>query len=83
MDALIMAFGIFLNNFPYFMLGMALMWNHLRHGRKHAIVMITSACLLYMTSIMLLTHFLPPETIDKIRIPHEITFLFLYVVFFI
>jgi signal transduction histidine kinase len=83
MDIPIMAFGIFLNNFPYFMLGMALMWNHLRYSRRHAITMMTTATVLHAVSIMVWTYTLPPDTLDKIRLPHEIAFMGLFVAFFI
>jgi signal transduction histidine kinase len=65
------------------MLGMMLMWNHLRHGRKHAIIMMTTATVLHAVSIMVWTYTLPPDTLDKIKLPHEIFFMGLFVVFFI
>jgi sensor histidine kinase YesM len=83
MNALIMAFGIFLNSFPYFMLGMVLMWNHLRHSRKHAVIMMALASTLHATSILLLTQFVSPEVINRIKVPHEVAFMCLYVIFFV
>jgi signal transduction histidine kinase len=59
------------------------MWNHLRHGRKHAIIMMTTATVLHAVSIMVWTYTLPPDTLDKIKLPHEIFFMGLFVAFFV
>jgi signal transduction histidine kinase len=45
--------------------------------------MMTTATVLHAVSIMVWTYTLPPETLNKIKLPHEIFFMGLFVVFFI
>ena len=83
MDAVIVAFGVFINDFPYFMLAMTLMWSHLRYNRRHAFFVMLAMTALHATSILLLTTFLPPDAVETIKVPHEIAFMAVYVAGFV
>ncbi len=83
MDRLIQAFGIFINDFPYFMLAMALMWDHLRHSRRHAFFVMFGLTALHAASILTISSLLPQAVVDTIRPPHEIVFMAMYLFGFI
>lgn len=81
MDNLIMAIGIFINDFPYFMLAMTIMWDHLRVSRRRAVFCMLAMTLAHATSILLLMNFYP--NYRAIQVPHEIFFLAVYLAAFI
>ena len=83
MDALIQALGIFLSDFPYFVLAMTLMWEHLRHSRRQAYFVMFGMTALHAVSILTITSIFPQATVDIIRIPHEIIFMAIYLAGFI
>ena len=70
-----MAFGLLLNSYPYFILGMALAWNHLRYGRQHALSVMAAAVALHTLSVILLTYSLPLETLRRIQLTHDIVYM--------
>ena len=80
---MITAAGILLSNFPYFMLGMALVWNHLRYGRGHALAVMFGIAALYALFIIMMTHSLPPETLNMIKLPYEIAYMCLVLASFL
>lgn len=79
-DVLIQALGIFLNDFPYFILAMAGVWNYLRVSKRQALLRMVALTLVHAASILLLMRFYP--NYRAIQIPHELFYLALYVVVF-
>lgn len=79
-DNVIRAFGIFLNDFPYFMLAVASAGDYLRVSKRRAFARMAGATLIHAVSILSLLQFHPDYR--SIQIPHEVFFLTLYIVFF-
>ncbi len=83
MDILIQAFGIFINDFPYFVLAMTLMWDHLRRSRRHTFFVMFGMTALHAASILSISSIFPQSTVDTIKLPHEIAFMAIYLTAFI
>ncbi|MEA5016717.1 MAG: GHKL domain-containing protein [Candidatus Limiplasma sp.] len=79
-DNLIRAFGIFLNDFPYFTLALAGVLDYLRVSKGRALLRMVAMTLAHATSILLWMQFYP--NYRSIQIPHELFFLALYLLFF-
>ena len=74
-----MAFGLFLNSFPYFILSMAFVWDHLRYGRKHALSVMAATVALHTLLVIILTYSMTPEAFNRIKLPIEIGYMCLII----